>query len=116
DDPENDHDDNSDEKNIPVLTSPLHRQNTFPVRLVCPTPVHSTTVRKVQTEALPAPSSTVDVIMCSVGWIMVAGRRLAMNSAHGWFSDNKEWIEFIALTVVFWLLTMISVFDLRSAG
>ena len=49
---------------------------------------------------------------------MVAGRRLAMNNVHGWFSDNKEWIEFIAAAVVFWLLaiTTISVFDLRSAG
>jgi hypothetical protein len=48
---------------------------------------------------------------------MVAGRRLAMNSAHGWFSDNKQWIEFIAAAVVLWLLMMtaISVFDLRSA-
>jgi hypothetical protein len=66
-----------------------------------------------------SPSSAVDVIMCSVGWIMVAGRRLPMNSVHhGWFSDNKEWIEFIVAVVVLWLLTMtaISVFDLRSAG
>jgi hypothetical protein len=49
---------------------------------------------------------------------MVAGRRLAMNSAHGWFSDNKQWIEFIIATVVLWLLMMtaVSVFDLRSAG
>ena len=49
---------------------------------------------------------------------MVAGRRLAMNSVHGWFSDNKEWIEFIIATFVLWLLMMtaISVFDLRSAG
>jgi hypothetical protein len=49
---------------------------------------------------------------------MVAGRRLAMNSAHGSFSGNKEWIEFIAAAVVLWLLMMtgISLFDLRSAG
>jgi hypothetical protein len=52
---------------------------------------------------------------------MVAGRRLAMNRfdhVHGWFSDNKEWIEYIVAAVVLWLLTMtaISVFDLRSAG
>jgi hypothetical protein len=49
---------------------------------------------------------------------MVAGRRLAMNSAHGWFSDNKQWIEFIVAAAVLWLLMMtaISVFDLRSAG
>ena len=41
-----------------------------------------------------------------------------MNNVHGWFSDNKEWIEFIAAAVVLWLLMMttISVFDLRSAG
>jgi hypothetical protein len=41
-----------------------------------------------------------------------------MNSVHGWFSDNKVWIEFIIATVLLWLLTMtaISVFDLRSAG
>jgi hypothetical protein len=37
---------------------------------------------------------------------------------HGWFSDHKEWIEFIVLTVVLWLLAMtaVSVLDLRSAG
>ena len=52
------------------------------------------------------------------GWIGPVGV-LAMNSVHhGWFFNNKEWIEFIVLTVVLWLLTMtaISVFDLRSAG
>ena len=40
-----------------------------------------------------------------------------MNSAHGWFSDNKLWIEFIVAAIVLWLLMMtaISVFDLRSA-
>jgi hypothetical protein len=49
---------------------------------------------------------------------MVAGRRLAMNSVHGWFSHNKEWIEFIAATVVLWLLMMTAVheLDLRSAA
>jgi hypothetical protein len=44
---------------------------------------------------------------------------LAMNSVHhGWFFNNKEWIEYIALTVVLWLLmmTVIAGFDLRSAG
>jgi hypothetical protein len=41
-----------------------------------------------------------------------------MNDVHGWFSDNKLWIEFIIATVVLWLLMMtaVSVFDLRSAG
>ena len=41
-----------------------------------------------------------------------------MNSVHGWFSDNKEWIEFIVVVFVLWLLAMtaVSVFDLRSAG
>src|SRR5262245_31359594 len=40
-------------------------------------------------------------------------RRLAMNDVHGWFSDNKLWIEFIIATVVLWLLMMtaVSVFD-----
>ena len=49
---------------------------------------------------------------------MVAGRRLSMNSVHEWFSDNKEWIEFIAAALVLWLLmiTGIAVFDLRSAA
>ena len=27
-----------------------------------------------------------------------------MNDVHGWFSDNKVWIEFIVATVVLWLL------------
>ena len=26
-----------------------------------------------------------------------------MNRVHGWFSDNKTWIEFIIATVVLWL-------------
>jgi hypothetical protein len=41
-----------------------------------------------------------------------------MNNVHGWFSDNKEWIEFIAAGIVLWLLMMtgVAVFDLRSAG
>ena len=25
---------------------------------------------------------------------------------HGWFSDNKEWIEFIIATLLLWLLMM----------
>src|SRR6516165_8607208 len=53
-----------------------------------------------------------------LGWIGPVGV-LAMNSVHhGWFFNNKEWIEFIVLTVVLWLLMMtaVSVFDLRSAG
>jgi hypothetical protein len=49
---------------------------------------------------------------------MVAGRRLAMDHAHGWFSDNKIWIEFIIATVLLWLLMMTAIYelDLRSAG
>jgi hypothetical protein len=39
------------------------------------------------------------------GWIGPVGV-LAMNSVHGWFSDNKEWIEFIAAAVILWLLMM----------
>ena len=51
-------------------------------------------------------------------WCMVAGRRLTMDVHHGWFSDNKEWIEYIVAVAVLWLLMMsaVSVFDLRSAG
>lgn len=49
---------------------------------------------------------------------MVAGRRLAMNSVHGWFSDNKEWIEFIIATLLLWLLMMTAIheLDLRSVS
>jgi hypothetical protein len=52
---------------------------------------------------------------------MVAGRRLTMSTldhVHGWFSDNKEWIEFIIATVLLWLLMMTAIheLDLRSAG
>jgi hypothetical protein len=49
---------------------------------------------------------------------MEAGRRLAMNSVHGWFSDNKEWIEFIIATVLLWLLmvTAIHGLNLRSVS
>ena len=39
-------------------------------------------------------------------------------AVHGWFSDNKEWIEYIAAVAILSLLAMtaVSVFDLRSAG
>jgi hypothetical protein len=45
-------------------------------------------------------------------------RRLAMNDVHGWFSDNKVWIEFIIATVLLWLLMMTAVheLDLRSVS
>jgi len=47
DDPENDHNDSSDEKNVPVLTSPLHRQSTFPVPpQYAPRQFHSATAGK----------------------------------------------------------------------
>jgi len=42
-----------------------------------------------------------------------------MNSVHhGWFFNNKEWIEYIILVVVLWLLMMTAVheLDLRSVG
>ena len=41
-----------------------------------------------------------------------------MNILVGWFSDNKGWIEFIAATVLLWLLMMTAIaeFDLRSVG
>ena len=49
---------------------------------------------------------------------MVAGRRLAMNRVHGWFSDNKEWVEFIIATVLLWLLMMVAIseLELRMVG
>jgi hypothetical protein len=61
------------------------------------------------------------VIVYWVRGSMVAGRRLAMNRfdhVHGWFSYNKEWIEFIIATVLLWLLMMTAVheLELRSAG
>jgi hypothetical protein len=41
-----------------------------------------------------------------------------MNNVHGWFSDNKSWIEFIIATAVLYLLTMVTVYelDLRSVS
>jgi len=40
-----------------------------------------------------------------------------LDHVHGWFSDNKEWIEYIIAALLLWLLMMaaISGFDLRSA-
>jgi hypothetical protein len=37
---------------------------------------------------------------------------------HGWFSDNKVWIEFIIATVLLWLLMMTAIhaLDLRSVS
>jgi nitrate reductase NapE component len=78
-------------------------------------------------------SGTVRPSILAVWWLMTSSRHLGLclwcsmehgsqkeagHSVHGWFSDNKEWIEFIVAAVVLWLLTMtaISVFDLRSAG
>jgi hypothetical protein len=73
------------------------------------------------TNKVQGSSSSIGVISCSVLGSMVAGRRLAMNGfdhVHGWFSDNREWIEFIMAAVLLWLLimTVISELDLRSAG
>jgi hypothetical protein len=47
-----------------------------------------------------------------------AGRRLAMNSVDGWFSNNKDWIEFIIATVLLWLLMMTAIhgLNLRSVS
>jgi hypothetical protein len=41
-----------------------------------------------------------------------------MNNVHGWFSDNKSWIEFIIATVVLWLLMMVAIqgLDLRTVS
>jgi nitrate reductase NapE component len=41
-----------------------------------------------------------------------------MNRVHGWFSDNKAWIEFIIVTVVLWLVMIVAIqgLDLRSAS
>jgi hypothetical protein len=40
-----------------------------------------------------------------------------MNRAHGWFSDNKAWIEFVIATVVLWLMMMVvKGLDLRSVS
>src|SRR5262249_48668912 len=49
------------------------------------------------------------------------GWRRAMNRfdhVHGWFSHNKEWIEYIIVVVALWLLMLIAIhqLDLRSAG
>ena len=36
-----------------------------------------------------------------------------MNNVHGWFSDNKSWIEFIIATVVLWLLMVVAISELE---
>jgi hypothetical protein len=36
-----------------------------------------------------------------------------MNNVHGWFSDNKSWIEFIIATVVLYLLMMVAIHELE---
>ena len=50
--------------------------------------------------------------------IVVAEMEATMNRVHGWFSDNKTWIEFIIATVVLYLLTKVAIhgLDLRSVG
>jgi hypothetical protein len=56
------------------------------------------------------------VITCSVARMEASMNRL--EHVHGWFSHNKEWIEFVIATVALWLLMMIAIheLDLRSAG
>jgi hypothetical protein len=48
---------------------------------------------------------------------MVAGRRLAMSSldkALGWFPhSSKEWIEFIIVAVLLWLLMVVVISELE---
>ena len=65
-------------------------------------------------------SSSVIAGRCDNVFSWIGPRREAAMSSvfHGWFSDNKLWIEYIVALVVLWLLMMtaISVFDLRSAG
>jgi hypothetical protein len=41
-----------------------------------------------------------------------------MNRVHGWFSDNKAWIEFIIVTVVLLLVMMVAIqgLDLRTVS
>ena len=41
-----------------------------------------------------------------------------MNRVHGWFSDNKAWIEFVTATVVLWLMMIVAIheLDLRSVS
>jgi hypothetical protein len=36
-----------------------------------------------------------------------------MNSVHGWFSDNKAWVEFIIATVVLYLLMIVAIHELE---
>jgi hypothetical protein len=54
------------------------------------------------------------------GSVLGSGRRKEAGHeyVHGWFSDNKEWIEFIIATVLLWLLMMTAIheLDLRSAA
>lgn len=54
------------------------------------------------------PSSRVVVVMFLIGWRMEAGGGWPRIAAHGWFSDNKEWVEFIAAAVVL-MLTMTAI-------
>jgi hypothetical protein len=48
---------------------------------------------------------------------MVAGRRLAMGSLDkvlGWFPhSSKEWIEFIIVAVLLWLLMVVAISELE---
>ena len=45
---------------------------------------------------------------------MVAGRRLAMGSLDKWFPhSSKEWIEFIIVAVLLWLLTVVVISELE---
>ena len=46
--------------------------------------------------------------MFLIGWRMEAGGGWPRIAAHGWFSDNKEWVEFIAAAVVL-MLTMTAI-------
>ena len=36
-----------------------------------------------------------------------------MNSVHGWFSDNKVWIEFIIVALLLWLLMVVAISELE---
>jgi hypothetical protein len=62
--------------------------------------------------ALAQSDPRCDNVSCSIGaW--KPGWRLAMNSVHEWFSDNKVWIEFIIATVLLWLLMMTAIHELE---
>jgi hypothetical protein len=77
------------------------------------------TINCVSVRRVSEAKGSSSVVRCDnlFDWSMVAGRRLAMSSLDkvlGWFPHTPtEWIEFIVVAMLLWLLMVVAVSELE---